>query len=119
MTKTKPGIDESGHLTPVVFHSLLALSKGPLHGYAISREVEQVTDGSVRMGPGTLYGSLQRMQAAGYVEQVGNVGATGAHSDRRRYYALTGAGRMALEREAHRLEKAVDLYRTRAILERG
>ena len=57
-------------LTPVVFHTLLALTEGSLHGYAISHRVEEVTDGKIKMGPGTLYGTLQRIQAAGYVDEV-------------------------------------------------
>ena len=48
-------------LTPAVFHILLALAGGKLHGYAISKEILRQTDGQVRMGPGTLYGTLQRL----------------------------------------------------------
>ena len=104
------------HLTPVVFHTLLVLADGPLHGYAISQQVEQATEGRVRMGPGTLYGSLQRMLTSGFVEQVDSVHASGSHADRRRYYALTEAGRAALEVETRRLVKAVELARSRAVL---
>lgn len=116
MPKSKTPADDIGPLTPVVFHTLLALADGPLHGYAISQEVEAATDGSVPMGPGTLYGSLQRMQNNGLVQEV-SVPSTGGHADRRRYYSLTAAGRAALEREARRLSKAVDLARARSVLE--
>lgn len=105
-------------LTPAVLHTLLALANGPLHGYAISQEVDSATEGQVRMGPGTLYGSLQRMQASGYVQQAASIEVSGGpHAERRRYYELTPAGRVALEAEARRLEKVVDLARSRAVLE--
>src|SRR6185437_15446514 len=55
-------------LSPVVLHVLLALAAGERHGYAIAREVEETTGGQVRMGPGTLYGSIQRMLAAGLID---------------------------------------------------
>lgn len=113
---------EAKPLTPPVFHTLLALADGPLHGYAISQEVENATEGQVRMGPGTLYGSLQRMQDAGFVheavsaEAASRRAASSPHAERRRYYALTPSGRRALETEARRLEKAVNLARARAVL---
>ena len=104
-------------LTPVVFHTLLALTDGSLHGYAISQRVEEVTEGQVKMGPGTLYGTLQRIQAAGYVDEVEPTKVSGPHVERRRYYALTRAGRSALKAEAIRLAKAVDLARSHAVLD--
>ena len=100
-------------LTPVVFHALLALAAGPAHGYAIAREVEEVTRGRVRMGPGTLYGSLQRMRDDGLVEEAENPGDEGAHADRRRYYALTPLGRAVLEAEGARLARAARLVAAR------
>ena len=103
-------------LTPVVFHTLLALAEGPLHGYAISSAVERMSQGAVRMGPGTLYGSLQRMQASEYVEEAEGGMSDASHEERRRYYALTRKGRQALEAEAARLERAVTLARTHHVL---
>lgn len=104
-------------LTPVVFHTLLALFHGPLHGYAISQEVEAASQGRVRMGPGTLYGSLQRMQKAGLVERAEVAETDASHASRRRYYALTLEGKRALEAEALRLEH--DAARARAVLGKG
>lgn len=106
-------------LTPAVFHTLLALAAGPLHGYAISHTVEEATSGGVRMGPGTLYGSLQRMQSAGLLEEAADMTGTASHEGRRRYYALTAEGRVALEREAKRLEQAVLLARSSNVLSGG
>src|ERR687891_2585135 len=85
-------IKEPPALTPAVFHILLALADGPLHGYAIMQAVE-VSSGS-DMGPGTVYGSLQRMEDAGLVKEVA------ATDDRRRVFALQPAGRRALVVEA-------------------
>lgn len=106
-------------LTPAVYHVLLALAGGPLHGYAISRDVDNATAGAVPMGPGTLYGSLQRMTEAGLVRNATGVESDASHEDRRRYYRLTDAGRAALQAEARRLEHAVDLARRRSVLDGG
>ena len=100
-------------LTPVVFYSLLALAEGPRHGYALAREVEGASEGRIRMGPGTLYGSLQRMQDEGLVEEARNPGEGGAHAERRRYYRLTAFGRAVLGAETERLADAVRLARAR------
>ena len=100
-------------LTPVVLHVLLALAAGARHGYAVAQEVEALTDGAVRMGPGTLYGSIQRMLAAGLLEE------TDGDGDRaRRYYRATPFGRRVLERELERLARVVDHARARRLLPR-
>ena len=111
--------EEPKTLTPVVFHTLLALSRGPLHGYAISQDVEEASGGRVRMGPGTLYGSLQRMQKAGFVRECEAPSSGGPHGERRRYYELTTLGVDALRAEALRLDSLVSLEPFRAIVERG
>src|SRR5215212_2433633 len=64
-------------LTPVVLHILLALADAQgKHGYAVAQEVEAVTDGQIRMGPGTLYGSIQRMLASSLIEETTRVRPT-------------------------------------------
>ena len=98
-------------LTPAVFHILLALANGPLHGYAIMQSVEETTGADMRMGPGTIYGSLQRMEDADLVKEV----STSA-GDRRRLFALQPAGRRALEAEARRLARLASLVRSRRLL---
>jgi DNA-binding PadR family transcriptional regulator len=101
-------------LTPVVLHILVALADGERHGYAISRDVEEQTKGAVRLGPGTLYGSLQRMTDAGLIREVASPAeAEGSHAERRRYYAITALGRNALRADAERLAAAVRLTRVR------
>lgn len=98
-------------LTPAVFHILLALAEGPLHGYAIMQAVEASAGSAVRMGPGTIYGSLQRMEGAGLVREV----AVGA-DDRRRLFALQPAGRRALVCEAERLARLATLVRAKRLV---
>ena len=112
--------DELLPLTPVVLHILLALAGGARHGYAVAQDVEALTDGAVRMGPGTLYGSLGRMLAAGLIEETSER-AAGARADddrTRRYYRATPFGRRVLQRELDRLARVVDLARDRRLLPR-
>jgi len=100
-------------LTPTAFHVLVGLADGPRHGYAIAREVEELTDGRIVMGPGTLYGSLQRMLAAELIEEADNPGEEGLHAERRRYYGMTALGSAALRAESERLLRAVHVARER------
>lgn len=104
MTKPAP-------LTPAVFHILLALADGPLHGYGIMQAVEANSEGHAPMGPGTIYGSLQRMEEAGLVKEVSARG-----DDRRRVFSLQPAGRRALAQEAERLSRLAALVRNRRLL---
>jgi DNA-binding PadR family transcriptional regulator len=108
MAKDRP-LKEPQPLTPAVFHILLALADGPLHGYAIMQTVE-ASSGS-DMGPGTIYGSLQRMEDAGLVKEVAAQG-----DDRRRLFALQPAGRRALQAEAERLAKLAALVRAKRLV---
>ena len=104
----------SPRLTPAVLHILLALADGPLHGYAIMQAVEESGGADGRMGPGTIYGWLQRMEATGLVREVA------ARSDaRRRVFALQPAGRRALESEAHRPTKLAALVRAKRLITKG
>ena len=86
-----------GPLTPAVLHILLALSAGERHGYGIMKQVEVDSQGKVKMGPGTLYGSIARMMNAGLVREKRVDLET--DDERRIYYELTGVGRAALEAE--------------------
>jgi DNA-binding PadR family transcriptional regulator len=91
-------------LTPAVFHVLLALSAGPMHGYAIMLEASKLSDGSFRMGPATLYSTIQRLVALNLIDET--PGAPEEDS-RRRYYELTSAGRQLLEAEVSRMKAAL------------
>ncbi len=103
-------------LTPAVFHILLALADGEKHGYAIMKDVEVQTAGQIKMGPGTLYGSIKRMLAAGLIRESGERPAPDQDDERRRYYRLTGVGQEMVSAESRRLEKAVQAARLKRIL---
>jgi DNA-binding PadR family transcriptional regulator len=103
-------------LTPAVLHILLALGEGERHGYAIAQEVEHLSEGSMRMGPGTLYGSLQRMIASGLVEAATPRRGRADEDERRRYYRLTTLGRDVLRLELKRLNAVVSIARRRNLL---
>jgi len=94
-------------LTPAVFHILLALFDQERHGYGIMLEVERATAGELRMGPGTLYGSIKRMLAGGLIEESDTRPDPGLDDERRRYYRLTPLGRQALLAETARLKQAL------------
>jgi DNA-binding PadR family transcriptional regulator len=89
-------------LTPAVLHILLALSTGERHGYGIMKQVEADSQGRVKIGPGTLYGSMGRMMGAGLIRESDNAVDPAIDDERRIYYGLTGAGRAALEAELKR-----------------
>lgn len=94
-------------LTAAAFQVLLALAAGEAHGYAVMRFVEQVTAGTVRLGPGTLYRTIGRLLADGLVEEVEGGDPAAPHDARRRYYRLTPLGRRAAQAEAALLQRMV------------
>ena len=101
-------------LTPVVLHMLLALAgeRQGKHGYALAKEVEDVSEGQIRMGPGTLYGSIQRMIDASLIEES----SRRDDDERRRYYRLTQFGRRVLELEIARLNAVIRLARAKNLV---
>jgi DNA-binding PadR family transcriptional regulator len=100
-------------LTPAVFHILLSLAGGERHGYGILKEVLRQTDGAVRLGPGTIYGTLQRLMESAWVEE--SEGPATTVDERRRHYRLTRSGRQALEAEVRRMEGLVRTARAQRI----
>jgi len=89
----------------------------------VAQEVEAMTEGQIRMGPGTLYGSIQRMLNSGLIEEVARttgrvrgLGQSGAEEERRRYYRLSAFGRRVLELELARLARVVVLARAKHLL---
>jgi DNA-binding PadR family transcriptional regulator len=99
-------------LTPAVFHLLLALADTDRHGYGIAKEVAGRTGGRVRLGPGTIYGTLNRMRDAGLVEERGTDGS----DERRRYYRITPLGRDVARAEARRLVELVGIARDKSLI---
>lgn len=106
MAKT-PSPHELLPLTPPVFHILLALADEERHGYGIMQDVAQQTNDSLQLGPGTLYGCLKRMLAAGLVEESEERPDPELDDERRRYYRMTVLGRRVVRAEAQRLAGAV------------
>jgi len=103
-------------LTPAAFHILLALAGGERHGYGIMQEVLALTGAAVRLGPGTLYGTVGRLLAAGLIAEVAERPDPALDDERRRYYRLTPAGERAAAEEARRLADLVRVARARHLL---
>lgn len=103
-------------LTPAVFHILLALADGPSHGYGIMQDVERFTEGQTRLGPGTLYRSIQRMLVDGLIEELAVALQSESDDERRRYYRLTKKGLAVATSEAERLANLVEAARRRKLL---
>jgi DNA-binding PadR family transcriptional regulator len=100
-------------LTPPVFHILLALAEEERHGYGIMQDVAQQTDGALQLGPGTLYGCLKRMLAAGLVEESDERPDPALDDERRRYYRMTTLGKRIVRAEAQRIAGAVTVAMAR------
>jgi DNA-binding PadR family transcriptional regulator len=92
-------------LTPAMHHILLALLQGERHGYAIMRAIEALSDGAMRLGPGTLYTSIRKLLDAHLIEESDE--RPDADDERRRYYRISGAGRAAVAAETQRLAQLV------------
>jgi DNA-binding PadR family transcriptional regulator len=110
-------------LTPAVFYILLTLASSEKHGYEIMKQVKQDSQGQVKMGTGTLYGSLKRMLADGLIEEAGSLPAPQAGlpdptraDERRRYYRLTELGRRAFASELQRYARVVSIAGQRRLL---
>lgn len=113
-----PSAQELLPLTPAVFQILLALVDEERHGYGIMQEVGRQTGGDLLLGPGTLYGCLKRMLAAGMVEESGERPDPSIDDERRRYYRITTLGHDAVRLEARRLATAVSAARAKRLLGR-
>ena len=98
-------------LPTATFHILLALRGEEKHGYAIMRDVELLSEGLVKIGPGTMYGSIKRMLAAGFIEESDERPDPEMDDERRRYYRLTATGRKLAWEENQRLTQAVKAAR--------
>ena len=95
-------------LPSAALHVLLAIGAAERHGYAIMAEVQRITDGAVRMGPGTLYGTLKRLLDDGLIEECGERSDPLRADQRRRYYRLTTLGRAVVASEVQRLQSMID-----------
>lgn len=106
----------TGPLTPAVLHILLALSTQERHGYGIMKQVESDSQGKVKMGPGTLYGSVRRMIDAGLIRESDRKIDPNLDDERRVYYKLTALGRKALQAELQRYREVVAVASQKSLL---
>jgi DNA-binding PadR family transcriptional regulator len=102
-------------LTPAMFYVLVSLADGQTHGYAILKDVEQLTNGSVRLSTGTLYGIIKRLLNDGLIRESGS----SAKEERRRSYELTAFGREVARAEAARLESTLAIARRKALFRKA
>lgn len=105
-------------LTPAVFFILFALADGEKHGYAVMQTVSRISDHQFRMGPGTLYTTIQRLLDLELIEETERVGARSDHESRRRYYKLTRTGKAVFDAEVSRMESVVRLARGKRLAPR-
>jgi DNA-binding PadR family transcriptional regulator len=96
--------------TRIEFCVLIGLLGGPRHGYGIMQDVEEMTEGELRLGPGTLYSAIKRLLRSGLIEECD------ADADRRRCYRLTRKGKSVAAEEAQRLSDLVRAARKRGLL---
>jgi DNA-binding PadR family transcriptional regulator len=117
--KDDPAIAALLPLTPAVFHILLALADGERHGYGVMLEVDRITSGQLRLGPGTLYRSIQRMLVDGLIVERKEAVDPEVDDERRRYYRLTKLGLEVGRAEARRLDALVKASRQRGLLKKA
>jgi DNA-binding PadR family transcriptional regulator len=105
-------------LKPATFHILLALADEERHGYGIMQEIKRSTKGSVKMGPGTLYGTIKRLLADGLIVESEERADPAGDDERRRYYRLTDLGRRVIALDAERLADLVGIAEAKQLLAR-
>jgi len=103
-------------LTPAVFHVLLALADGERHGYAIMQEVAASTEGRIKMGPGTLYGTIKRLLEIRLIEESDERPDPRLDDERRRYYRLSALGQRVARAEAQRYAAMVEVARGKRLI---
>ncbi len=103
-------------LTPAFFFVLLSLAEEAKHGYAIMQEMKTLSDGKFRMGPATLYTTLQRLLDLELIREVPGKSAASEPDSRRRYYRLAGTGKILLEAEISRMDSVVRLAKRKKLI---
>ena len=105
-------------LPPATFHILVALADEDRHGYAVIKDVAARTDGALKLSPGTLYRSMDRMVRQGLIREISSRPARDMDDERRRYYRITPFGREVARAEARRLAQMLDLARAKGLAPR-
>ena len=102
-------------LPPATFHILVALADEDRHGYAIMQDVAARTEGDLKLSPGTLYRSIQRMLDQHLIEELSERPAPELDDERRRYYRITRWGTTVAKAEARRLAQMLKLARAKGL----
>lgn len=111
----EPDISQMLPLNPRDYLVLFALTEGERHGYGLVKDIEDQTDGVVKMDPSNLYRSLKRLIGEGWVEERGTRQQDG---ERRKYYGITGLGRRVVQAEAARLAALAEAARSANLIGR-
>jgi DNA-binding PadR family transcriptional regulator len=98
------------------FHILLVLADGQRHGYGIMSDVEKMSNGATKFGPGTLYTSIKRLLSSGLIEESDDRPDPKLDDERRRYYGLTALGRKVLSAESERLSTLLRYARVQKLV---
>jgi len=106
-------------LTPTAYHILVALSDEDRHGIGIMSEVERYTSGAVNLGPGTLYGTIKKLRAVGFIAEGAAPPEASDVDPRNRYYSVTDPGREALRHHTQHLASIVGVAQEKAGLAGG
>lgn len=117
MNDLYPPPDSLLPLKPAVFHILLVLTASEQHGYGIMREIEHMTGGKIKIGPGTLYRSIKQMLELRLIEESDERPDPELDDERRHYYRLTDYGRRVARAEANRLQLLVQVAQRRSLVE--
>jgi DNA-binding PadR family transcriptional regulator len=95
MAHSDQELEEFGRFAEPALMILVSLADGPKHGYAMTEDIAEIT--GARLGPGTLYGALARLESRGLIEPLQT-------DDRRNPYRLTALGERALRARLAGLE---------------
>ena len=110
--RSSDGVSDVVPLPPAPLHIVLALNRGDRHGYGLMSDVEELSDGVITMGPGTLYGSIKKLRGQGLIEETEGRVDPSLDDQRRRYYRLTALGQQVCDAEIQRLANLVERSRS-------